>query len=43
MFWTAFPVEIKATRQRTGIPFLYITQNLDEAVETGGRVIEVIL
>jgi len=33
--------EIKATHQRTGIPFLYITQNVDEAVEIGDQVFEV--
>ncbi len=31
--------EIKATQQRTGIPFLYVTHNVDEALEIGDQVI----
>lgn len=32
-------VEIKATQHRTGIPFLYVTHNVDEAVEIGDHLI----
>jgi len=32
-------VEIKATQQRTGIPFLYVTHNVAEVVEIGDQVI----
>jgi molybdate transport system ATP-binding protein len=32
-------VEIKATQQRTGIPFLYVTHNMVEVVEIGDHVI----
>jgi molybdate transport system ATP-binding protein len=32
-------VEIRATQQRTGIPFLYVTHNVTEAVEIGDQVI----
>jgi len=32
-------VEIKATQQRTGIPFLYVTHNVAEVVEIGDHVI----
>jgi molybdate transport system ATP-binding protein len=32
-------VEIKATQQRAGIPFLYVTHNVDEVVEIGDQVI----
>ena len=32
-------VEIKATQQRTGIPFLYVTHNMAEVVEIGDYVI----
>ena len=32
-------VEIKATQRRTGIPFLYVTHSVDEALEIGDRII----
>lgn len=32
-------VEIKATQQRTGIPFLYVTHNVAEVIEIGDQVI----
>src|SRR5262245_49557734 len=32
-------LEIKATQQRTGIPFLYVTHNVAEVVEIGDHVI----
>ncbi len=32
-------VEIRATQQRTGIPFLYVTHNVAEVVEIGDQVI----
>src|SRR5215470_11692624 len=32
-------IEIKATQQRTGIPFLYVTHNVAEVVEIGDHVI----
>ncbi len=32
-------VEISAMQQRTGIPFLYVTHNVTEAIEIGGRVV----
>jgi ABC-type sulfate/molybdate transport systems ATPase subunit len=31
--------EIRATQQRTGIPFLYVTHNVAEVVEIGDHVI----
>jgi molybdate transport system ATP-binding protein len=36
---TRLLMEIKATQQRTGIPFLYVTHNVAEVVEIGDHVI----